>query len=251
MFTRLYRSHQDAFLAVFIGLWVYLFLVLVAPFDVAPLGLGWRAQLMLGYGLICAITYWVSASVLNKLVFYQKQTPWIQQLLLAVTYPIVTFLPTYGYYASDLVLGEYGLLRFTLEIYASSFLLLLPIILIGQFGIAQLLTSADKKILLRGENKLDVLQLHPSDLLYIKTAQNYVEVHYLLDGAPHKKLLRTTLKRIANSLPFLTQTHRSYLVNLEHFRAWESQREIAIGSNTVPVSSSFHPSVMEALPVRP
>jgi DNA-binding LytR/AlgR family response regulator len=54
------------------------------------------------------------------------------------------------------------------------------------------------------------------DLLFIKAADNYVEIHYLDLGIPRKKLLRQTLKNILQLLPFkeFVRCHKSYIVNL-------------------------------------
>ncbi len=60
------------------------------------------------------------------------------------------------------------------------------------------------------------IQLLLSNLIYIKSSDNYTEVYYNDNGKTSKKILRTTLGSIENSLKseYLFRIHRSYIVNL-------------------------------------
>lgn len=89
----------------------------------------------------------------------------------------------------------------------------------------QSLSQAPKKeaktvesIKLFSEHGKEVLQLHPEVILYLKADSNYVDLHYLQEGALQKVIVRNRLKALHEQLPgseFLP-CHRSFIVNRNH-----------------------------------
>ncbi len=111
--------------------------------------------------------------------------------------------------------------------------------------------EASELIILRDESDKEILRLTPDQLHFIKAGGNYVDVHYLKNGAPGKALLRGTLASIARQAGYnkLIQCHRSYFVNL-----MAAQRIISEGrrmeiefaeGERVPVSRNFHTAIRE------
>ena len=79
--------------------------------------------------------------------------------------------------------------------------------------------ALNKTIELSSENYTDRLELHVSDLAYIKSADNYVEIAYNEDNELKKKLLRNTMKNIENQISLYSsfiRCHRICIVN-RHF----------------------------------
>ena len=69
------------------------------------------------------------------------------------------------------------------------------------------------------ENRSERLIMESSELILIKSAENYVEIHYLAGGTGTKKLLRTTFKGIEDQLkPFsqMIRCHRTCIINMDH-----------------------------------
>ncbi|SDS92541.1 transcriptional regulator, LytTR family [Mucilaginibacter mallensis] len=68
------------------------------------------------------------------------------------------------------------------------------------------------------ENGKVILSLQLKNILFFKSEDNYVDVHYLLGGKVKKELIRTTLKRIESkcSCSCLIRVHRSYTINIEN-----------------------------------
>lgn len=66
------------------------------------------------------------------------------------------------------------------------------------------------------ENGKVILSLQPKYILFFKSEDNYVDVHYLHGGNVKKELIRTSLKRIESkcSSSCLIRVHRSYTVNI-------------------------------------
>ncbi len=76
---------------------------------------------------------------------------------------------------------------------------------------------SSEQLLLPSETSADNFSLSVEKLLYIRSADNYVEVFYKGLYAVERKLLRNSLKNIAEALqdrPNLFRCHKSYLVNL-------------------------------------
>lgn len=108
---------------------------------------------------------------------------------------------------------------------------------------------------LTGENKGDELQVSLSEILFIKSADNYCELAIMKDNKVSHKLLRCSLTRILKQLPEQTlvhRCHRSYAVNL-------ALVELSTGNAgglklvmkpigiTVPVSRTYVDTIKQAL----
>ncbi|WP_271766258.1 LytR/AlgR family response regulator transcription factor [Aquimarina algiphila] len=76
-------------------------------------------------------------------------------------------------------------------------------------------SSTQQKLLIKSENDSIELQIHPSDLIYLKSDGNYVEVFFLDSGSIQKNLVRNRLKNIEKLLPnkIFIRCHNSFIVN--------------------------------------
>jgi hypothetical protein len=72
-------------------------------------------------------------------------------------------------------------------------------------------------LLIGDENGKLILTLHPNNILFFKSEDNYVDVYYLLGGEVKTELIRTTLKKIESSCDYsgLVRVHRSYTINIK------------------------------------
>jgi hypothetical protein len=69
------------------------------------------------------------------------------------------------------------------------------------------------------ENKSDRLSLKYRDIVFVKSADNYIEVYYIENNLVEKKMVRNTLKNIENQLfrhPGLIKCHRTRIVNINY-----------------------------------
>ena len=112
--------------------------------------------------------------------------------------------------------------------------------------------STQETFTLRGENDSEILRLTPATLLYLCANGNYVDVHYIQNGAPEKSMMRATLAGLHAQAPdgVLAQSHRSYLVNLA-----AAQRLVSAGGRMeiefpngakAPVSRSYKQAIRMA-----
>lgn len=72
-------------------------------------------------------------------------------------------------------------------------------------------------LLIGDENGKIILTLHPNNILFFKSEDNYVDVYYLLGGEVKTELIRTTLKKIESTCDYsgLVRIHRSYTINIK------------------------------------
>lgn len=81
---------------------------------------------------------------------------------------------------------------------------------------------ATTEIEFESENKTDYFKLLPEQIVLIRSASNYIEVHYLEAEELHKKLIRNTLKSTEETLsayPEMIRCHRSFIVNKYHIKS--------------------------------
>jgi len=112
---------------------------------------------------------------------------------------------------------------------------------------------------LTGDNKGDNLQIALSQILFIKSADNYCELTIMKDSNISHKLLRSSLTSILKQLPeksLVHRCHRSYAVNL-------ALVELSTGNAgglklimkpmgiTVPVSRTYVDTIKKALSLVP
>jgi len=92
-------------------------------------------------------------------------------------------------------------------------------------------------------------------ILFIKSANNYVEVHYLNEDKIEKKLVRNTLTNIELQVePYsgLIRCHRTCIVNTQHIEKFNgncNDRTLTIAgyNKQIPVSRRYYLQVKEAL----
>ncbi len=241
-----YKYHL--IIALIISLWLVLFLVLIAPFDIAELTFSARLEILPIYGLMSFVAYMVLIPIQNWVFNYFKSWTFISEVLFIIVFNSIQIFTTYSYYKSSIVNGNYDFQKFSFEIYMPIFFILLPIIIFLRWFLNKKVPNkSENTIILKGDNKLDVLQILPKDLICISSADNYVEVNYLLRGELHKKLLRNTLKGIQNDVPDLLKVHRSHLINPTHFKEWNGSNSILLSEMEIPVSKNYKAALLELI----
>ena len=104
----------------------------------------------------------------------------------------------------------------------------------------------------RGELQLSVTK---GNLLYVESADNYINIWYMKSNMPKKLMLRNTLKRTAELLAdtHVMRCHRGYMVNMEQVKVLRREKdsfflELGIeGVKDIPVSKTYSDAVMKWL----
>ncbi len=114
---------------------------------------------------------------------------------------------------------------------------------------------ANKFIELNSDNESDNIRIQVSEIIFIKSADNYVEVGFHEGGEIRKKMIRNTLKNIEKQLKEFNnfiRTHRSSIVNIQYIdklnKNFNSYWLTLIDTKeTIPVSRQYIMSVKDLL----
>jgi hypothetical protein len=241
-----YKYHT--IIALIISLWLVIFLVIIAPFDIADLDFRVRLAILPIYGVISFMTYMLLIPFQNWVFNYFKKWTILSEALFIIVFNIIQIIGSFMYYKTDIVNGDYNFEIFVLYVYLPIGFILLSVIVFARWFLNKKMPNKTiNTIILKGDNKLDVLKILPKDLICISSADNYVEVSYLINGQLRKKLLRNTLKSIKNEVPNLLKVHRSHLINPTHFKEWNGSSSIILTEMEVPVSKNYRAAVLEVV----
>jgi len=110
-------------------------------------------------------------------------------------------------------------------------------------------------IILRGDNKKEVLVVEPVNLLYLHSADNYIRIFFRKNSEIHSILFRGTLKKLEETLSaydFIMRCHKTYLVNLYHVHQIKGNASglklyITGIPEPIPVSRSLNKEILKRL----
>lgn len=105
----------------------------------------------------------------------------------------------------------------------------------------------DKLLTINGENGKVALAIKHHQLLYVKSASNYIELFYLKGEKLTKELIRGSLKEFEGKIlgGDIIRVHRSYFVNIGHISSFKKTRKgytltiNHVPDETIPVSTSY------------
>ncbi|MFE3867482.1 LytTR family transcriptional regulator DNA-binding domain-containing protein [Flavobacterium sp. LS2P90] len=231
-------NHQ-LLIGIFISFWFFIFAYFIKPFDDGTINSRQWILISVGFSLISFLCYGLIA-IIQKSV-YQKVLKWNIgfEIIILLLFHFLFLVITYSYYKSRILNGGFGFLEFLQVIILKSALISTPIIVLARIYSVKLIPIQDENIVIRGENKLDILKIRKKDLVCVSNSQNYVEIFFLVESQIKTKLIRSTLKKIHKDFDFLVQIHRSHLINPSHFKAWKNQDTIFLTQIELPVSKNF------------
>lgn len=257
--------------AVLLGLSVFLILAVFQPFGTYTFQRPDKMLLLAGYGIVITLTALVMMRVLRLFFapWFELKTWNLRKELIVLG--IITFVAIIGtYFYHYFMIGSrlsFSSFLFFMSIAAST--AVFPILLIFIIRYMQVKNYLDRQYLvaelapkpdvlsLEGENKTEKLTLIRSELLFIKAADNYVELYVNKNDRLDRHLLRGTLSGMATQLDedFL-QVHRSYIVNINQVTeiSGKSPNYQLVFNNqeeTVPVSRNKIQEVRQRLAAKP
>jgi DNA-binding LytR/AlgR family response regulator len=105
------------------------------------------------------------------------------------------------------------------------------------------------------ENENVRIAIEPDKLLFIKNADNYVEIFYSNNEGISKELVRTSLKRLESELSDfkIRRCHRSYMVNIKNVTLSKKTRkglnlELRLeNAPLIPVSKNYASVILNEL----
>lgn len=273
------RASRSEFyrVAVFIGLSVFLVLAVFQPFGTYNFQHAWKYPLLAGYGVVIALSVMAAWEITYWRYRHQpRNIQWTLGREFGLIAFVFWFSASMTYVYQHIVLGG--------SITVAGYFFFMAIALITSiFPLAILLVvrylnaksnlekikwesqypaqDESKTITLRGENKNETITVLKRELLFLRSADNYVEIFLLKNQTVQRLMLRIALSRLPAQLDadFL-QTHRSHIVNLSHPLRLEGklpnyqlvfENAPAGIVEPVPVSKTFLAAVRAALAKKP
>jgi hypothetical protein len=255
---------------------VFLFILFFQPFPLGLLDYNNRLLYVTGFGVMYFIYAWLILVLLPK--FFPK---WLQINECEVNPPVFTYfvLLVLTILSFTFYIRYVGKTPVSIYIVFKIFLVcLLPLIILkilyknkSMETIISVLKEQNRSNILKlseyekpaeeeefeivSENKSDRLSLKFRDIVFVKSADNYIEVYYLENNTVEKKMVRNTLKNIENQLfnhPGLIKCHRTRIVNINYIdkivRDFNGYcLKMSCFDEKLPVSRQFLTQVREAM----
>lgn len=235
---------HNTIVGLFLGVWIFVFAFIIKPFDDGTLNFRSWILISSGFSILAFLSYMILAFI-QKMIF-EKTAKWNFSLEIAsiIFFHFIYFAGIYFFYKSPVLNGGYDLTTFFVTIFIKVALILTPVIILARRYLIKLIPLKDDILIIRGENKLDILKIKKADLVCISNAQNYVEVFYVENDKLTSKLLRTSLKKLQEDFDFLVQIHRSHLINTAHFKSWRNPNTIMLTQIELPVSKNYKETLL-------
>lgn len=108
-------------------------------------------------------------------------------------------------------------------------------------------SPSDELLTITGENNKTILAIKYQQLLYVKSAGNYLELFYLKNNTIAKELVRASLKELEANINYtnVIRVHRSYIINTQHISSYKKTKKgyavlmDSIPDTVIPVSYGF------------
>ena len=112
----------------------------------------------------------------------------------------------------------------------------------------------DNLLLISGDYQKDEIALPPANIVFIKSYDNYVSLHFIEDNTLKKHLIRSTLHKIEEIIDrqFIVRCNRSVIVNLNKIESVKKQGKNSLlklqyVSDPIPVSTKYQATVNDFL----
>ncbi|MBT8267955.1 MAG: LytTR family transcriptional regulator [Bacteroidia bacterium] len=265
-FPRPEKNRKNLALLILVGLAASLFILIYNPFNIRTDTGQWYLDLVIfGLGVLFILSV-LFLEVLVPKLFPGPFKKWTLGKAL-IWYAIVIVFIAAANFMYKSAWGNFN------EFSWSDFLLVLGRTMVISFtvcffvlGIWQYLNRNKISSLLANETyTVETLNgksvaLRLNDILFIRSDDNYVDVHYLSEGKRNKIVLRSSLKNIesqvVNRFSPIIRCHRQYLINTRFFQIKnQSSRSMLLSlkknEDQVPVSKQFVKQVKKNLSVNP
>lgn len=272
------KSSERWFSAFGSGAFVFFFLLIFKPFGLEHLPVEIAPMIMAGYGLVTftvvAIHQFAGPTFAPRFYSEERWTVKRQIINTLITVQLIALVnAVYTAYILGRELNLGTILWFQLPTFAIAVFPVSMVVFSKQMRMmrhnlreAESLSSklhykkrlghdVTVEVTLPSDNAKESFSVILTDLMFIHAADNYIEVHYLENGAEKKKLLRSTLKAAREELRKYTafyRCHRSYIVNLDFVDSISGNSQglklvLKNSSEQVPVSRNLNEELEQRL----
>ena len=223
------------------GLFVFVFLYVFRPFEISGLK-NYLLFVSIGYGLVCTgMMFLLNVLLFNAIPGYFSESQWT--IKREIVWSVINLLSVGSanlVYSNLIGIADFQLqsllmfLTYTLAVgifpitalviinytrwnnkYETESAVLNPII---EAESQLIIPEINENVNFYAENGSMELEILPSQFLFAKADDNYVELYFLKDGIKDRKVLRNSLKNIHAFLPpheNFYRCHKSFVINLD------------------------------------
>jgi hypothetical protein len=264
-FHLLDKKQNRWILIVVTGVFVILFMNLYLPFNVSRWYVNERIPLVLilsSFGVIGMMVLAISQLLIRNLFRITSLRMYGVMLWFLVELILLT-LTMYLIYGDRHLKGSNMIAEMVLTLKYTTLILIIPysgVLLFlyatqNQTAERTYQTTGNHLVKIMDENGILQIAIDQEYFLFIKSADNYVEVFFLKDSKVRKELVRTTMKKLEAELKDfpIRRCHRSFMVNIEKISLSEkSTQGLTLSLNgypdeSIPVSKNFKPWFIQLL----
>ncbi|WP_424003679.1 LytTR family DNA-binding domain-containing protein [Maribacter sp. IgM3_T14_3] len=255
------NSYHQLFLALGFGLWVFFFLWISDAFELYQLPIIEKLKRLLLYASMGALSYLLALIYQYRTTKERKR--WtlqneLQLILIACGFAAVLVYTVFIYFGNE-NLEKLYFSNYLFTVYLPSLVIILPFLTMGRWLLGILILPKKKEpnentIIIKAGNYQQSIELNLKELLYLKAAGNYIEVHYLEGSSLKKKIFRAKLLDVETKVPQLYRTHRSYIINPYFFKGFIREKTnlfVDLGFETkIPVARNIKVKAQKDLPFK-
>lgn len=271
-------NSRQVLTAILFGLFIFLFLYLFRPFGLHELPFNEAPFIIAGYGVICTGVILLNHFVLPKfLPFLRDESKWnvLKEILMTLwtisAIGIGNMLYTNYFFEHPFSIFRFAFFQgvtFMVAFFPVTFTVMMKQMLLLKRNLAEtakitnnlnykkrLQGVPDATVEITSENKKENLVLKVCDIMYITSADNYVDVYFLDEGVIKSKLIRTSLKSARENLKLYTafyRCHRAWIVNLDQVKRVTGNSQgyrliLNYGDVEIPVSRNLNEEITSRL----
>ena len=259
-----FRDHL--IIATLLGVFVSFIVIFLQPYGAGLHDFPYKTLYFIGYGVVNFLMYLVIYLLFNNYYKKSKKWKWAEELLFAISFVLIMIFIAELY--TELIINKNPSrinLTYVIGWYKVVFpgfgilMIIITILLRHHFGKENKIKNSNTKeisskkngkntIIIQSSLKKEVLIVEQESIVFIKSEDNYIYVHFYKNDILEHKMLRNTLKNIQKQLPFLVKIHRSFLVNPFYVSKLKGNSQNAKlyfknSQNTVPVSKTYYSTI--------
>lgn len=255
---------NQSLIAVLLGCILASIMIFLKPFDTDEFDSEFRNLILGGFGFLFSLIYLINGRLESRWYLYRENVWTIKDEVFSFIFLIlISSIPIHGYnqfFLNDFFNHDLGFETYVEHGYWFLGNSLIPIMIFifpfylyfrNKIGRQQSIESGDK-ITFTGLNREEKIVLLKSEVLFVKSSENYVEIFYRKEGSLVHLTFRNTLREINKQAPFLKRCHRSYLVNLSKVKdvsgnSHNASLEFNFGKISVPLSYKYYKQINSIL----
>jgi hypothetical protein len=255
----------------FISVGVPLFLILLQPFDIGLLAKRDKYYLVIGFGVITFLSLSLYLLYIPSL-FPKKFTSskWnVKKEILWNTWILFTILTGYFFYCKTLAVLKFDF-NLVIKLILTAIIPISALIIINQnrmfrsrYKLSDEINKKlkdhkeilDKIIYFNSDYQKDSLAIKVNLLLFIRSANNYIEVFWKDGDSVKNQMVRCSMayaEELLKEHKFIVKCHRSYIVNINHIDRFEGNLQgyklyFERIDFPIPVSKNFASKLQELI----